>query len=76
MLVHAKGASLSHAFVWSGTAASAIDLQALLGTGFTQSVVTGIDAYGNAAGAALDTNKVWHLVTWAYTPPAARRPAQ
>jgi hypothetical protein len=52
-------------------AASAVDLQLLLPAGFVQSVVTGFDAYGNAEGSALDTNNVWHLVSWAYTAPAS-----
>jgi hypothetical protein len=56
--------------VWDGTAASAIDLQLLLPAGFVQSVVTGFDVYGNAEGAALDTNNVWYLVSWAYAAPA------
>jgi hypothetical protein len=70
VLVGTTKASLSHAMVWDGTAASAVDLQLLLPAGFVQSVVTGFDVYGNAEGSALDTNNVWHLVSWAYTAPA------
>ena len=56
-------ASLAHAIVWSGTAASATDLNGRMPAGFTQSVATGVDRYGNIYGAAL-MNGVWHSVYW------------
>ena len=47
--------SVRHAMVWSGTAASAKDLNQYLPTGYIHAVATGIDADGNVVGFAYNT---------------------
>ena len=43
---------LYHALLWSGTAASVVDLQSFLSTNYFDSVAYGIDANGNIVGSA------------------------
>ncbi|MCU1237736.1 MAG: hypothetical protein JWP63_5703 [Candidatus Solibacter sp.] len=55
--VGAPGAvgSVRHALVWSGIAASVIDLNQFLPPGYTHAIATGIDASGNVVGYAYNT---------------------
>lgn len=58
----------SHALVWTGSAASAVDLNQFLPTGYTDAAATGIDAEGNVVGwasrgASSDPANV-HAVMW------------
>jgi hypothetical protein len=57
------------AVVWSGTAASAVDLEALLPANLTQSWAVNIDSEGNVFGFALDEAEgTFHAVEWSPTP--------
>ena len=57
------------AVLWSGSAASAVDLQALLPAGFTESWANSIDANGNVFGiAANDPEGAFHAVEWSPVP--------
>jgi len=48
-----------HALLWSGTAASYINLHSFLGSGFTSSEALGIDADGNIFGSADGQAVMW-----------------
>jgi hypothetical protein len=61
----------NHAFLWQGTAASAVDLQALLAgmpQMFVSSEAHGIDASGRIVGFANDVNNVSYAVEWSPVP--------
>jgi hypothetical protein len=59
----------AHAFIWSGTAESAIDLHSFLDpTKFTRSFAYSIDDFGNAYGTAYDTAGVPHAMMWSAVP--------
>jgi hypothetical protein len=62
-----------HAFVWSGTAESGIDLHAFLEPGrFVSSGAGAIDDLGNIYGGAVDRDGVSHIIKWTPVPePAA-----
>lgn len=53
-----------HAIVWSGTAASAIDLHQFLPPGYTASQATGVDANGDIVGSALNAAGTWEAFVW------------
>ena len=59
----------SHALVWSGTAASVVDLNQFMPSGFTDAEATGIDAAGNIVGwASTGPSNIpanVHAVIWA-----------
>jgi hypothetical protein len=44
------GGGDGHALLWTGTAASAVDLNAFLPSGFTYAQATGIDESGDIVG--------------------------
>jgi hypothetical protein len=56
-------ASLDRAFVWSGTAASVVNLHSYLPGGYVESWAYGIDASGNVVGRARD-GAGDHAVMW------------
>jgi hypothetical protein len=67
-----------HALLWSGTAASVIDLQQYLSADFISSAATGIDSSGDVVGFAIDTDFTEHAILWQATPtpePATLLPA-
>jgi hypothetical protein len=53
-----------HAMLWTGTAASAIDLSTLLPANFSSSEATAIDPTGNIFGWALDSSGNYHAIEW------------
>ncbi|HVT83238.1 MAG TPA: hypothetical protein VHM90_21545, partial [Phycisphaerae bacterium] len=55
--------TFTHAMIWSGTAASAVDLHSLI-PGAVSSRATAIDVYGNVAGYARLGDQLDHPVTW------------
>jgi hypothetical protein len=58
-----------HAMLWVGPKFKPIDLQKVIGSGFVESVATGVDLGGNVSGSALDTSGVWHKVYWSFNGP-------
>jgi hypothetical protein len=58
-----------HAMLWVGPKFKPIDLQKVIGSGFVESVATGVDLGGNVSGSALDTSGVWHKVYWSFDGP-------
>lgn len=63
------GSPYSRAVVWTGSAGSAVDLQALLPANFNNSSALSIDAAGNIFGVALaDDGADWHAIEWSPTP--------
>jgi hypothetical protein len=59
-----------HALLWSGSAASFIDLHQFLPTGFNSSVARGIDNYGNVVGYATSSGNR-HAILWVIPEPAS-----
>ena len=59
---HADGTQ--HALVWTGTAASVVDLHTFLPAGYLSSVATGIDAAGNIVGHAWSNPDNHHAFLW------------
>jgi hypothetical protein len=59
-----SGTSQYHALVWSGTAASAVDLHPFVGSRWVNSYAVAIDDGGNVAGFVEDANDVTHAFTW------------
>jgi hypothetical protein len=59
-----NAARTGHAVLWTGPKFAATDLHKLAGSGFVESVATGVDGGGNVSGAARDTSGVWHKVYW------------
>jgi hypothetical protein len=57
-----------HAFVWSGSAASGVDLHTLLPLTWQDSVATSIDELGNIVGTAHDNTGALRAVMWVPTP--------
>jgi probable HAF family extracellular repeat protein len=57
-------ANAIHAFLWTGTAASAVDLNGFLPSGFIGSVATGIDESGDIVGYAYVTPTTLHAFLW------------
>ena len=60
-----------HALLWSGTAASAVDLNQFLPAGFTDSYAESIDAQGNIVGCAHDNAGNCHAILWQPVPEPA-----
>jgi hypothetical protein len=56
--------TISHAMLWDGTAASAVDLQLSLPSSFVSSTAYSIDAAGDVFGIATDTSGVMHAIEW------------
>jgi hypothetical protein len=56
--------SSSHAVIWFGTAASAVDLQLDLPSQFVSSTAYNIDSAGDVFGIATDASGVMHAVEW------------
>jgi hypothetical protein len=65
------GANGAHAFVWSGTAESALDLHQFLPIGFIASSALDIDASGNIFGYADDVQGNSHAVAWLVPEPSS-----
>jgi hypothetical protein len=63
--------NVQHAAYWSDSAASYIDLHALLPAGFISSQAYDIAADGTIYGTALDINNVYHSVSWTPVPEPA-----
>jgi hypothetical protein len=63
--------NLNHAIVWSGTADSAVDLNAFLPPGFVSAVASDVDTDGTVVGWAGDANFNFHAMMWI---PAAPEP--
>src|SRR5262249_39466105 len=61
-------ADVDHAYMWTGSAASAIDLQSLLPGSMANSRALSIDAAGNIFGVASDTSGHVHAVEWSVVP--------
>lgn len=57
-----------HAFVWTGTATSAVDLQQFLPSTYTLSSASTIDATGDVFGTAQDAAGNWYVVEWSSVP--------
>ena len=64
-----------HAFMWSGTADSAVDLSPLLPFSAVDSHAYSIDAHGNVFGVASDLNGTVHAVEWSPVPEPSTRDA-
>jgi hypothetical protein len=60
----------NHAYLWNGSAESALDLHQFLEPGFTSSVARSIDANGNIYGSAIDTLGNNHAVAWLVPEPS------
>ena len=65
-----NGVPIWHALVWSETAASAVDLHALLPATFTSSTAYSIDSAGDIFGIAQDSSGNYHAVEWVPEPSA------
>ncbi len=63
--------SAPHAAYWSDSAASFVDLHALLGPSFVNSQAFSIGEDGTIYGTALDSANVYHAVSWTATPALA-----
>jgi hypothetical protein len=57
-----------HAALWTGTAASYVDLNQELPTGWGNAYAYGIDSAGDVVGAAVDPSGIYHAVMWSATP--------
>jgi hypothetical protein len=55
---------VAHALLWSGTAASAVDLHQFLPAGFIDSRARSIDDQGNIVGYATDSAGNSHAILW------------
>ncbi|HXE52178.1 MAG TPA: PEP-CTERM sorting domain-containing protein [Tepidisphaeraceae bacterium] len=62
---------IQYAFLWQGSAASAVNLQQLLPAGLQSSKAFSIDASGDVYGVALDNWGVYHAVEWTPVPEPA-----
>ncbi|MGW8257736.1 MAG: PEP-CTERM sorting domain-containing protein, partial [Thermoguttaceae bacterium] len=62
---------LDHALLWSGTAASAVDLHQFLPAEFIASVAKSIDDQGKIVGTAYDSSGDAHAILWTPVPEPA-----
>jgi hypothetical protein len=64
-----NGIGRYHALLWTGTAASAVNLQSFLPSSYSGSFAYSIDAAGNIFGAALDGNGKAQAIEWQFSTP-------
>ena len=64
-----------HALLWTGTAASVVDLHAFLPSGYTSSVAEDIDASGDIVGQAITADGFGHAILWVPVAGAIPEPA-
>src|SRR5205823_5803925 len=62
------GGGAFHAFAWTGSAASAVDLSQLLPSGFLQATAYSVDSHGDVFGLASDASGRYHAVEWVSVP--------